>query len=270
MQPRKLRPSLKSKAFLHLQAKKVMLKYHAVNSDQLDVLNTLLLNIRYQVYVKLTRIQKLIGQRMLTSKLSKPCCYIETKADVTELMAIRPRLRKSLGIKITTNTFYIHALSVAVQEYPLMAGRLSGENIQIADHVNVGFAVNAPQGLVVPVIKDAGKKTLPEIAREEQLLTDKARDNQLGIEDIEGETVALSNLGVYGIDSFFGIVPPPASTILAVGNIIRTAIPVDGQVSVRKMVSLSLAVDTREITEVYAARFLHYIKDLLQNPEHLD
>jgi len=147
------------------------------------------------MYVPLTRIQKLIGRRMLKSKLSKPCCYMETKADVTELMAIRPRLRKSLGIKITTNTFYIHALAVAVQEYPLMAGRLSGENIEIADHVNVGFAVNAPQGLVVPVIKDAGKKTLPEIALEEKLLTDKARDNQLSLEDIEGETVALSNLG---------------------------------------------------------------------------
>ena len=222
------------------------------------------------MHIPLTRIQKLIGMRMLTSKQSKPCCYMETKTDVTELMAIRPRLRKSLGVKITTNTFYIHALALAVQEFPLMAGRLCGENIQIADHVNIGFAVNAPQGLVVPVIKDADKKTLPEIALEEKLLTDKARDNQLNLEDIEGETVALSNLGVYGIDSFFGIVPPPASTILAVGNIIRTLIPVDGQASVRKMVSLSLAVDTKEITDFYAARFLHFIKELLQNPEHMD
>lgn len=221
------------------------------------------------MHIPLTRIQKLIGKRMLTSKQSKPCCYMEIKTDVTELMAIRPRLRKTLGVKITTNTFYIHALALAVQEYPLMAGRLSGENIVIANHVNIGFAVNAPQGLVVPVIKDADKKTLPDIAREEKLLTDKARDNQLTLEDIEGETVALSNLGVYGIDSFFGIVPPPASTILAVGNILRTVIPVDGRVSVRKMVSLSLAADTKEITDVYAARFLNFIKELLQNPERL-
>lgn len=219
--------------------------------------------------IPLTRIQKLIGKRMLTSKQSKPCCYMEIKTDVTELMAIRPRLRKTLGVKITTNTFYIHALALAVQEYPLMAGRLSGENIVIADHVNIGFAVNAPQGLVVPVIKDADKKTLPEIAREEKLLTDKARDNQLTLEDIEGETVALSNLGVYGIDSFFGIVPPPASTIMAVGNIIRTVIPVDGQASVRKIASLSLAVDTKEIVDVYAAQFLNFIKELLQNPDRL-
>ncbi|MBN2180278.1 MAG: 2-oxo acid dehydrogenase subunit E2 [Sedimentisphaerales bacterium] len=247
-----------------------MLKYLAFGLNRLIIMNTSLIKTRNRMYIPLTRIQKLIGKRMLASKLSKPCCYMETKVDVTELMAIRPKLRKSLGVKITTNTFYIHALAVAVQKYPLMAGRMCGENIEIAAHVNVGFAVNAPQGLVVPVIKDAGAKTLPQIALEEKSLTDKARDNQLTIEDIEGETVALSNLGVYGIDSFFGIVPPPASTILSVGNIIKTVVPVDGRVSVRKMVSLSLSVDTKEITDIYAAQFLHFIKDLLQNPERLE
>jgi pyruvate dehydrogenase E2 component (dihydrolipoamide acetyltransferase) len=206
---------------------------------------------------------------MMASKQNKPCCYMEAKTDVTKLMAIRPKLRKTLGVKITTNTFYIHALALAAQEFPLMAGRLNGEYIYIADHVNIGFAVNAPQGLMVPVIRDADKKTLPEIAREEKLLTDKARDNQLTMEDIEGETVALSNLGVYGIDSFYGIVPPPASTILAVGNIIKTLVPINGETSIRKIVSLSLAVDTKEITEIYAARFLHFIKELLQNPEQI-
>jgi len=154
-------------------------------------------------HIPLTRIQKLIGERMLKSKLSKPCFYVGSKADITELMAIRPKLRKSLGVKITTNAFYIRALGQAVQKYPLAIGRFDGDKIRIAERINVGFAVNAPQGLVVPVVKDAGEKTLPEIAREEQSLTDKARDNQLTLEDIEGETVALSNLGVYGIDSFW-------------------------------------------------------------------
>ena len=151
-----------------------------------------------------------------------------------------------------------------------MAGKMSGENIEIADHVNIGFAVNAPQGLVVPVIRDAGKKTLPEIACEEKILIDKARDNQLTLEDIEGETVAMSNLGVYGIDSFYGIVPPPASTILAVGNILRTIVPKNGKAEVRKMVSLSIAVDNKDINDFYAARFLLFIKQLLQNPEKMD
>ncbi|MCH7556774.1 MAG: 2-oxo acid dehydrogenase subunit E2 [Planctomycetes bacterium] len=222
-------------------------------------------------HVPLTRIQKLIGERMLKSKLSKPCFYVGSKADITELMAIRPKLRKSLGVKITTNTFYIRALGLAVQKYPLAVGKFDGNNIRIAERVNVGFAVNAPQGLVVPVVKDAGEKTLPEIAREEASLTNKARDNQLKLEDIEGETIALSNLGAYGIDSFLGIVPPPTSTILAVGNVIPTPMyrGENDKITVRKIISLSLAVDRRVITETYAAEFLSFITEQLENPQRL-
>jgi pyruvate dehydrogenase E2 component (dihydrolipoamide acetyltransferase) len=221
------------------------------------------------MHIPLTRIQKLIGQRMLQSKYNKPSFYMEVEADVTELMAIRPLLRKSLGVKVTTNTFYIHALALGVEKYPLLAGRMNGDKIEIPDHVNIGFAVNAPQGLVVPVIRDAGRKTLRQIADEEQILTDKARDNLLTLADIEGETVALSNLGIYGIDSFFGIIPPPASVILSVGNILRKLVPIDGKPAVRRMVSLSLAVDGKEIIETYAAQFLIFIKEHLQNPKRL-
>jgi pyruvate dehydrogenase E2 component (dihydrolipoamide acetyltransferase) len=208
---------------------------------------------------------------MLESKLNKPCFYICSKADITELMAMRPKLRKSLGVKITTNAFYIHALGLAVKKYPLAAGKAEGDKIRIAERINVGFAVNAPQGLVVPVVKDAAEKTLPDIAREEALLTYKARDNQLTLEDIEGETVALSNLGAYGIDCFHGIVPPPASTILAVGNAIATPIyqAESDTITVRKIVSLSLAADHRVMNEVYAAEFLNFITKELQNPQKL-
>ena len=225
--------------------------------------------MRYEMQIPLNRIQKLIGERMLKSKLSKPCFYLESKADVTELMAIRPRLRKSFGVKITTNAFYIHALGLAAQKYPLAAGKYVEGNIEIAERINVGFAVNAPQGLVVQVVKDAEKKTLPEIASEEKLLTDKARDNQLTLDDIEGETIALSNLGIYGIDSFLAIVPPPASTILALGNILATVVCENDKVTVRKFLSLSLAVDQRIVNETYAARFLGFIKEQLQNPQQL-
>jgi pyruvate dehydrogenase E2 component (dihydrolipoamide acetyltransferase) len=121
----------------------------------------------------------------------------------------------------------------------------------------------------VPVVKNADKKSLPEIARQEQFLTDKARDNKLTLEDIQGETVALSNLGIYGVDSFLGIVPLPASTILAVGNVINTAVPHNGSFIERKMLSLSLAVDRRVTDEVYASRFLSCIKEYLQHPQQL-
>ena len=219
--------------------------------------------------VPLTQIQRLIGERMLKAKQSKPCFYIELKADVTELMDLRPKLRKSLGVKITTNAFFIRALATAAKKYPLMAGRHDGDNIRIADAINVGFAINAPQGLVVPVIKNAEKKTLAEIASREKILTEKARSNKLTLTEMEGETIALSNLGAYGIDSFVGIVPPPTSTILAVGNVVPTVIPKDGKAIMRKMVSLTLAVDRRIINEVYAAKFLKFIKEQLQNPQQL-
>jgi pyruvate dehydrogenase E2 component (dihydrolipoamide acetyltransferase) len=221
------------------------------------------------VIIPLTRIQKLIGRRMLISKQSKACFYLEAKADVTELMALRPKLRKSLGVRITTNAFYIHILGLAAEKYPLVVGRLDGDGITIAGRINVGFAVNAPQGLVVPVVKDAADKTLAEIGREETLLTDKARDNKLTLEDIEGETIALSNLGAYDIDSFLGIIPPPASTILSVGNVVAAVVCRDGEITVRKMLNLSLAADRRVLGETYAAEFLNYIKDRLQNPQQV-
>jgi len=229
--------------------------------------------MRNKMHIPLTRIQKLIGERMLKSKLSKPCFYIESKADVTELMSLRPRLSKSLGVKITSNAFFIRTLALSVKEYPLMVGKFDDDKIQIADAINVGFAVNAPQGVIVPVIKNADEKNVAEIASEEKLLTEKTRSSKLTLEEMEGETIALSNLGVYGIDSFFGIVPPPTSTILAVGNVIRMVCPEDGngnsKAVVRKITSLTLAVDHRVINGAYAAEFLNFITEQLQNPHRL-
>lgn len=205
----------------------------------------------------------------MQSKRTKACFYIESKVDVTRLMAIRPRLRKSLGVRITTNAFYIRVLALAAQQFPLVVGRINGEFIRVADEINVGFAVNAPQGLVVPVVKRADGKTLSEIAREEKWLTDKARDNKLTLEEIEGETIALSNLGAYGTDSFIGIVPPPTTTIISIGNVSHTIVPWDGEMTERIIVSIFLAADRRVVHEIYAVRFLGLIKEQLQDPEGL-
>jgi len=238
------------------------------------------------VQVPLSRIQRLIGGRMLASKQSKPCFYLATRADVTDLMAMRHTLSKALGVKVTSNAFLIHALALAAREFPLMVGRFvwtSADSIeppprqspepeaviQIADAVNVGFAVSSTQGLVAPVIKHAHEKTLAQIAREERLLTDKARSNKLTLDDLEGETVGLSNLGAYDIDSFIGIVPPPAGTILAVGKVSMAATPSDGRIVARKMMSLSLAVDHRVVQPDYAARFLQVLAKRLEDPQKL-
>ncbi|MBE3144512.1 MAG: 2-oxo acid dehydrogenase subunit E2 [Planctomycetes bacterium] len=238
------------------------------------------MTIKTETRIPMSRIQKLIGQRMLESKQTKPCYYIGIKTDTTELMDSRHELKKRLGVKITSNAFYIKALGLAVREFPLMVGSLSacgetspfggqGDSIKIADSINVGFAVSAPQGLVVPVVKNADKKTLAEIATLEKELTDKARSNKLTLDEITGETIGLSNLGVYDIDSFIGIVPPPATTILAVGNTLRTAVPKDGQVVIRKITDLTIAVDSRVVPDPYAAKFLARIAELLQGPKQL-
>jgi len=231
-----------------------------------------------ETYLPLSRIQRLIAGRMLASKRNKPCFYLETKADVTELMGMRHHLSKMLGVKITSNVFFIHAIGLTVRRYPLMVGRLTpresgcdgdGCIVQIAENVNVGFAVNSPQGLVVPVVRYAEGLSLAEIAEEEKLLTAKARSNKLTLDDIEGETIALSNLGAYDIDSFLAIVPPPVSAIVSAGKVSLAAVPQDGRVVVRKMVSLSLAVDHRVIHCDYAARFLQSLAERLSDPEHL-
>jgi len=221
-----------------------------------------------QKKIPLTRIQRLIGRRMSQSRRTKPCFYIEAKADVTELMALRPGLRKSLGIKVTTNAFYIRALALAAAKYPLVLATLDSgaDTITIAGSVNVGFAVTAPQGLVVPVVKSADKKTLAEIARLEKTLTEKARDNKLTLDEMEAETIALSNLGAYDMESFIAIVPPGTSAILAVGNAVRTIAAHNGEPAERKMVSLTLSVDGRIIDGPYAAEFLNFIVQQLQDP----
>jgi pyruvate dehydrogenase E2 component (dihydrolipoamide acetyltransferase) len=219
--------------------------------------------------VALTLIQRLIGRRMLESKRTKPCVHMRRGVDVTELMALRPVLKKSLGVKITTNAFYIRAVALAAAEFPLVMGRFEGGVVRIPDTANVGFAVNAPQGLVVPVITAAGRRSLGEIALLEKALTDKARANALTLEDVEGQTIALSNLGVYGVDSFVGIVPPPASTIAAFGNVGNAALPAAGGASVRRMLELTVSCDSRVVGSLYAAAFLNLVRDFLEKPENL-
>ncbi|MBN2456627.1 MAG: 2-oxo acid dehydrogenase subunit E2 [Sedimentisphaerales bacterium] len=218
--------------------------------------------------VPLSRIQKLIGQRMVQSKMTKPCFYIGLDADVTELMSLRRKLSRKLCFKITTNSLYIFALARAAREYPLMLSRLNGDDIKIAGNINVAFAVNAPEGIIVPVIKDADSKELVEIASLEKSLTNKARCNKLTLEQMQDQTIALSNLGPYGIDSFFGIVPPTTTTILATGNVLSRPVPSNGSIQVRKMICLTLATDSRVVGSVYAARFLNLLKENLQKPIH--
>jgi pyruvate dehydrogenase E2 component (dihydrolipoamide acetyltransferase) len=232
----------------------------------------------WPAHVPVSRIQRLIAGRMLASKRCKPCFYMETKADVTDLMGMRHNLSKALGVKITSGSFLMHALSLAARQYPLMVGQFvwqdpqdpqAGAIIRVANSINVGFAVNSPQGLVVPVIRDAQNKALAVIAADEKVLTDRARANKLTLDDLEGQTIGLSNLGAYDVDSFIGIVPPLVSTLLAASKVNLAVVPREDRPVVRKVMSLTLTVDQRVIDAEYAARFLQFLVQQLSDPQHL-
>lgn len=219
--------------------------------------------------VPLSNIQKVIGKRMLASKQQQPCFYLSTSADMTDLNKIRRKEGRKLKARLTTNDFFFAAMSRAVQEFPLMAGQLDGDHIQIAKAVNVGFAVAAPKGLLVPVIKAANEKTIVEISKDTENLTQKARSGKLAPDEMSGACISLSSLGMFGINDFIAIVPPSNTSILSIGKLVPTLVPDNGSYTVRKIMKMWLAVDHRIVNGDYAARFLQRVVHYLENPLEL-
>jgi pyruvate dehydrogenase E2 component (dihydrolipoamide acetyltransferase) len=209
--------------------------------------------------IPLTRIQKLIGQRMLESKQTKPCFYLTARADIGEINEIRRPMSKKLGTRISMNDFFIRAMALAVKKYPLMA---TGE-------INVGLAVASPSGLVVPVIKNADSKSLGDIAKESAELIEKARNNKLTLDELYGACITLTALGMFGIDSFLAIPSPGQRSILSVGRIIERSIPCGGEITVKKIVEFGLSADATMVKADYAAKFLVEITTLLAEPQKL-
>jgi pyruvate dehydrogenase E2 component (dihydrolipoamide acetyltransferase) len=219
--------------------------------------------------VPMGRIQKIIGQRMSRSKQNIPCFYLKRRADISELLDMRRGAGRDKAVKITTNDFLIRALGLAIEKYPLLAAKIDNNDIVIADTVNVGFAVAAPHGLVVPVIKDAQKKHVAQIATETEALTQKARSDQLTADDVGGACITLSNLGVFGIDSFIAIVSPGQASVMAVGNIAKSPIRTADGTQVRRQIDMTLSVDHTIVNGDYAARFLSFAAELLEQPQRL-
>ncbi len=218
--------------------------------------------------IALSRVQRLIGKLMLDSKHNSPCFYLEAAADLTELVAIRKRYRKSVGMRTTTNDFFFCAIGRAIKQFPLMAGKLvdDGQFIEVPSEIGLGFAVSAPQGLVVPVIKNVTQMNLLEITSVSGELLRKARSNRLMPDELYGENIVLSGLGMYGINSFFAISPPCATGIISLGRIEEVIAPGEEGYIVRKKMSVSLAANGRVVDEIYAAKFLRCVIDQLEKP----
>ncbi|GAF83462.1 unnamed protein product, partial [marine sediment metagenome] len=128
--------------------------------------------------IRVNKLQKITAQKMLQSKREIPCYYLNVRADVTELVDLRAKLNETGDVKVSYNDFIIRAVATGVEKFPLMSGQLAGDAIKLAETINVGLAVSTPRGLIVPVVKDANKKDVKQIAAETQALIEKARNKK--------------------------------------------------------------------------------------------
>jgi pyruvate dehydrogenase E2 component (dihydrolipoamide acetyltransferase) len=215
--------------------------------------------------IPLNKLQRLTAERMLKSKREIPSFYLTVKADVTDLVELRNKLNKTGDVKVSYNDFIIRAVAIGLEKFPIMTGQLVGDVIQLAETCNVGLAISVPEGLIVPVIRDAHKKDVLTIARDSSDLIEKARNNKLLLTDLELGVITVSNLGAFGIESFIPIVVPGQCSILGIGQITDTCVPREGNVLVRKLMSMTLSVDHKVTSGAYAAQFLDFVRKLLED-----
>jgi len=222
-------------------------------------------DIKLGATIPQSRAQKITAEKMLRSKREKPCFYLNVKADVTDLVELRTKLNGSGDVKISYNDFIIRVVALGLRKFPVMSGRLVEDTIELPESLNIALAVAAGQSLVTPVIKKVDEKDIMQIAREREQLVQKARDGKLCLRELEGACITISNLGDFGVDSFIPIVVPGQASILGVGRITDTCLPSDGDVVVRKLMSLTLSVDHKVANGAYAAQFLDFIKKTLED-----
>jgi pyruvate dehydrogenase E2 component (dihydrolipoamide acetyltransferase) len=222
--------------------------------------------------VPLTPMRRVIAQRMLESKQSIPCYYLEMDADMTDLVALRNKLNaKAAGsVKLTFNVFVLKACGAALGAFPVVNSRwVEGRGIERRREVNVGFAVGLEDGLIAPVVRDADRKSLAQISAESADLAERARTKRLRPEEFQGGSMTVSNLGMFGVRSFIPIPSPGESTILGLGTIADRVVFRQDSIQVRKMMAMTLAVDHRLVDGAQGAQFLEAIKNALESPQTL-
>ena len=222
---------------------------------------------RVKETVPLSAMRRIVGERMSKSKQTAPHFYVSMEVDMSEVNRKRAEWKeKKAEIVPSINDFILWASAQGLGDFPLLNAAFTDKGIQIFSDINIGVAVAIEDGLVAPVIRNADRLTLQQLARQSRELAEKAVRKKLFPLDYEGGTFTVSNLGMFGVDTFVAIINPPQCAILAVGQVAPRAVPHDSAIAVRSMMTMTLSADHRVTDGVVAARFLKEVKELLEKP----
>ena len=192
------------------------------------------------------------------------------EVDMTELSklrkALKERFQQEYKVNLTFVPLVMRAMAEGVKEFPILNASLRDEEVVFHRSVNVGVAVDTGESLLVPVVKDVGRKSILELSREVSHISEKAREGKLSLQDIQGGTISLTNAGVYGALLATPIIHQPQSAILWMGKVMETPVVRDGQIVIRSMMYLCLSYDHRIIMGAQAVRFLQIVKKNLETP----
>lgn len=217
--------------------------------------------------VELTPTQATIARRMAESAATIPVFTVSAEVDVSTIVALRREARERLDVLPSLNDFVVRAVALALREQPRFNASWADGKVALHSRVNVSVAVAAEEALYVPVVFDADRKSLPEIAAETRRLADLARRRALRPEELSGGTFTVSNLGMFGIRSFRALVDPPQVAILAVGAVRRAPVETEGGgVTFRDLTEVTLTCDHRVVYGADGARFLTALRERLERP----
>lgn len=216
-------------------------------------------------------VRKVIGDRMSESKFTAPHLYFTQKVDMDAVIKLRKQVNAAQEKKTSVTDFISRAVVIALEKYPDMNSALIGDKIVKYKTINLGIAVAAPTGLIVPNIKDAETKSVVELSKASSPLFAKAREGKLAPDEYSGGTFTISNLGMFGIENFTAIINPPEVAILSISSTKDEAVVLtkeDGskEIGIRPMMNIQVTVDHRVIDGLLAAQFVTEVKTLLENP----
>ena len=218
--------------------------------------------------VPLTQIRKTIAKRLATSLGPIPHFFLTTEVDMERASEAREALNQQLGdqVKVSFNDIIIKATAHALTKHPACNAWFQDDHIRYWHEVHMGMAVAVEDGLITPVIRNAELKALAEIGREAKELAERARNRRLQPNEYTGATFSVSNLGMFDIDQFTAVINPPEAGIIAVGSIVQKPVVVEGQLTARRRMRITMSCDHRVIDGATGAAFLKTLKQMLENP----